>query len=58
MKTKTIGITLIIIGVLIIIHHFITSGKPFDIQDMLHHEFFEAIFITAGITTLITSHTK
>lgn len=56
MKTKTIGIILILAGLLIILHHIVISGRPFDIEDMLHHEFFEAILFTAGITTLITTH--
>lgn len=56
MKTKTIGIILILAGLLIILHHIIISGRLFDIGDMLHHEFFEAILLTAGITMLITMH--
>ncbi len=39
-KTETIGVGLIIIGLLL----------------MLPHGFFEAIFITAGTTLLITTH--
>jgi hypothetical protein len=56
MKTKTLGVIFILVGLLIIVHHYAISGRPFDIEDMLHHEFFEAILLTAGITTLITSH--
>jgi len=56
MKTKTLGIILIIAGLLIILHHFVIGGKLFDIEDILHHEFFEAILFTAGITILITAH--
>jgi hypothetical protein len=58
MKTKTIGITLIIAGLLIMLHHVVIAGRLFDIEDVLHHEFFEAILLTAGITTLITAHNK
>jgi len=58
MKTKTIGIIFIVAGLLIILHHFVINGRPFDIEDMLHHEFFEAILFTAGITTLITMHSN
>lgn len=46
---------LIAIGVLLVIHHFIFWQRPFDASDMLHHEFFEAIFFTAGITLLIAT---
>jgi len=56
MKTKTLGIILILICLLITLHHFVINGRLFDIEDMLHHEFFEAILLTAGITILITAH--
>ena len=57
MKTKTaVGIILILAGLLIILHHVVISGRLFDVEDMLHHEFFEAIFFTAWVITLITTH--
>jgi len=57
LKTQKLGIILVAIGVLIILHHiYVTRGRPFDIQDIFHHEFFEAIFITAGLVLLISSH--
>ncbi|MBS7620842.1 hypothetical protein KEJ32_01770 [Candidatus Bathyarchaeota archaeon] len=52
-KTEAISAFLIAIGLLLIIHHTIFRQRPFDLADMLHHEFFEAIFFTAGITLLI-----
>ena len=55
-KTKTISITLIVIGLLIMLHHFVFWQRIADLKDMLHHEFFEAVFLTAGITLLISSH--
>jgi len=55
MKTKTVGLIFILIGFLIILHHVAFTGRLFDIEDILHHEFFEAILLTAGITILITS---
>jgi len=55
-KTKTISITLIIIGLLILSHHYIFWQKIADLKDILHHEFFEAVFLTAGITLLISNH--
>ncbi|MEM0008264.1 MAG: hypothetical protein QXR89_08420 [Candidatus Bathyarchaeia archaeon] len=54
-KTETIGAFLIVIGLLLIIHHMIFWQRPFDLADMLHHEFFEAIFFTAGVTLLIVT---
>jgi len=40
---------------LIVVHHIIISGRVFDLADILHHEFFEAIFFTAGLVLLLTS---
>jgi uncharacterized membrane protein YidH (DUF202 family) len=57
-KTKTFGILLIIIGTLIILHHVCTWQRLFDMEDILHHEFFEAIFFTAGMTLLISNYNK
>jgi len=39
-----------------ILHHICTWERFFDIEDILHHEFFEAIFFTAGITLFISNH--
>jgi hypothetical protein len=57
-KTKTFGILLIIIGTLMVLHHVYTWQRLFDIKDILHHEFFEAIFFTAGVTLLISNYNK
>lgn len=57
-KTEAIGAFLISVGFLLIIHHIIFWQRPFDLADMLHHEFFEAIFFTAGITLLIAAWSK
>jgi hypothetical protein len=50
-----IGAILVCLGALIIIHHVLICGRLFDLADMLHHEFFEAILLTAGITLLIAT---
>jgi len=55
-KTKTFGILLIIIGTLMVLHHVCSWQRLLDLEDILHHEFFEAIFFTAGITLLISKH--
>jgi len=55
-KTETISITLIIIGLFILLHHYIISQRIADLKDILHHEFLEAIFLTAGMTLLISNH--
>ncbi|MEM3703984.1 MAG: hypothetical protein QXX79_06190 [Candidatus Bathyarchaeia archaeon] len=54
-KMEAVGAFLITIGVLLIIHHVIFWHRPFDVSDLLHHEFFEAVFFTAGITLLIAT---
>ncbi|MEM2780728.1 MAG: hypothetical protein QW791_07695 [Candidatus Bathyarchaeia archaeon] len=54
-KKEAVSIFLIAIGLLLVVHHIIFWQRPFDLADMLHHEFFEAIFFTAGITLLIAS---
>jgi len=57
LKTQKLGIMLTFIGILIVIHHiYVTGGRPFDLKDIFHHEFFEAIFLTAGLILLINSH--
>jgi uncharacterized membrane protein YidH (DUF202 family) len=57
-KTEAIGTLLITVGLLLIVHHIIFWQRPFDVADILHHEFFEAIFFTAGITLLVATRTK
>jgi hypothetical protein len=54
-KTKTSGILVIIIGMLRILHHICVWQPAFNTEDMLHHEFFEAIFFTGDITLLISN---
>ncbi|MGQ9538782.1 MAG: hypothetical protein ACUVTE_04255 [Candidatus Bathycorpusculaceae bacterium] len=57
-KAEVFGFLLIALGVALIIHHVLFWQRLFDIADMMHHEFFEAIFFTAGITLLITIRSK
>jgi len=57
-KTKAIGVSLIMIGLIIMLHHYIFSRRIADINDILHHEFFEAVFLTAGLTLLISAYAK
>jgi len=54
-KAIMVSACLIALGVIFIIHHCIFWHRPFDLTDILHHEFFEAIFLTAGITLLIAT---
>jgi len=55
-KTEVISVALMIAGLLILLHHYIFWQRIADLKDMLHHEFFEAVFLTAGITLLISNH--
>jgi hypothetical protein len=34
-------------------HHFIISGKFFDVEDVLHHEFLMALFGGIGLGVII-----
>ncbi len=54
-KSKTLGIQLVLIGLLIVIHHIYITGRPFDLRDITNHEFIEATLFTAGITLLLAS---
>lgn len=56
-KTKgaILGFVFVLLGLLIVLHHLLISGRFFDLGDMLHHEFFEAILFTAGIVLLLTT---
>jgi len=54
-QSGTLGILLVFSGLLIVFHHLFFTGRFFDLKDILHHEFFEAIFFTAGLVLLLTS---
>ena len=50
-----VGLGFVLVGLLIVIHHFLICGRLFDLRDVLHHEFFWAIFFTVGLTLLAVS---
>ena len=52
---RVLGFVFVLLGLLGVLHHLIVSGRLFDLEDILHHEFFEAIFLTAGIVLLLTA---
>jgi hypothetical protein len=56
--SRNIGFAFVLAGVLGLLHHYIIVERFFDMKDILNHEFFEAIFLTAGIVLIITSFTK
>lgn len=54
MKKQTVlAIILLCVGFIIVFHHYIENGRFYDLKDMLHHEFFEAVFFTVGGTLLL-----
>jgi len=55
MKSRILAAILIQWGLLILLHHLYLTGRFFDPKDVFHHEFFEAIFFTAGIVLLLSS---
>jgi len=52
MKLKILAAILVLCGLVILLHHVIVTGRLFDLRDILHHEFFEGVFITAGLVLL------
>jgi hypothetical protein len=57
-NARTLGLGFILVSLLILLHHLLVSGRLFDLGDILHHEFFEAIFFTAGLVLLLTARPK
>ena len=54
-KSRILGFVFVLLGLLGVLHHFMISGRFFNLVDILHHEFFEAIFFTAGLVLLLTA---
>jgi len=57
-NARTLGFVFVLVGLLIVLHHLLISGRFFDLGDILHHEFFEAVFFTAGLVLLLTARAK
>jgi hypothetical protein len=53
-NARKLGFVFILGGLLILLHHLLVTGRIFDLGDILHHEFFEAIFFTAGLVLSVT----
>jgi len=56
MKQRILAIGLILLGILIILHHLYLTGRIVDLNDILHHEFFEGVFFTTGLVLLLCSY--
>jgi predicted membrane protein len=48
-KNNLASLISIIVGILILIHHLIYTSRLFDMEDVLHHEFFAGVFIAFGV---------
>jgi len=57
-KQTKLGAMFLAFGGLLILHHYVFWRRLYDLRDMLHHEFFEAVFFTAGVTLLLTHYTN
>ena len=59
MKTVVwLGIGLLVIAGLIGVHHFVIAGRFVDVKDVLHHEFFIALFGGVGFRVLLGAYVK
>lgn len=56
MKQRIFAAMLVLCGLVILLHHVIVTGRLFDLRDILHHEFFEGVFLTAGLVLLASSY--
>ena len=54
-EVAIVGLVFVVLGFLMVIHHFLVSGRFFDLGDILHHEFFEGILFTAGIVLMLVT---
>ncbi len=54
-ETKTLGTLLVFLGLFTLLHHLLITGRFFDLNDILHHEFLEAILLSVGLTLLLVS---
>jgi len=56
MKQRILALALVLLSLLILLHHLYVTGRFFDPGDILHHEFFEGVFLTAGLVLLASSY--
>jgi len=55
MRQRALATAFILLGLIVVFHHFYFTGRFFDLKDILHHEFFEGVFFTAGLVLLAAS---
>ena len=39
-----LGVTFVLFGILIVVHHLVICGRLFDVADVLHHAFLKQNF--------------
>jgi len=49
---RFIAYGLILLGVLIVAHHWYVKGAPVDVHNVLSHEFFAGLFLSLGLGSL------
>ena len=47
-KLRLFGVFLIVLGVLLLVHHGITTGIVFDMNDLIGHDWYGVILILIG----------
>jgi hypothetical protein len=57
-KVTWFGFCLIILTFFISVHHFLVSGRFFDLRDVLHHEFLMALFGGVGLGIILRESIK
>jgi len=55
-ETNLASLISITLGIIVLIHHLIYTSRLFDIEDILHHEFFAGAFIAFGIGVFFFRH--
>lgn len=55
---RVVGAVFLVLGLVFIVHHVVFYGRVADLEDILHHEFFEAVFLSVGLTLLACSYTQ
>ena len=57
-RKRLFGVILILLGAALILHHLLLYGRPLDVKDVCHHEFFEGVLLASGLTLLLTARSE
>lgn len=50
---KLIAVGLIILGILVVVHHWYVKGSPADLSNLFSHEFLASILLGLGLGGLL-----